>query len=248
MNFKKYLKNIEKKFVEQKPTRKIKPDTKITEEKINHEEKKILSFVDSDKDPYDYLKRYIKETKYKDWFNRNYPNHTIYDAVGLSATDYVKMKRKLVPEPEQNIVAKQSSKLIKPDQKKSTNTKSDDDAKTSFNDFVDERELISHNAFGDKEMKIKILEISDEVGQTAWKFGDRVKINKILITIKHLKDQQIEESEFDIEAIESELTEKRHYTSTNRWVPTKEIKNGYLINSRHTSMISDAASLDYIIF
>ena len=34
MNFKKYLKNIEKKFVEQKPTRKIKPDTKITEEKI----------------------------------------------------------------------------------------------------------------------------------------------------------------------------------------------------------------------
>ena len=248
MNFKKYLKNIEKKFVEQKPTRKIKPDTKITEEKINHEEKKILSFVDSDKDPYDYLKRYIKETKYKDWFNRNYPNHTIYDAVGLSATDYVKMKRKLVPEPEQNIVVKQSSKLIKPDQKKSTNTKSDDDAKTSFNDFVDERELISHNAFGDKEMKIKILEISDEVGRTAWKFGDRVKINKILITIKHLKDQQIEESEFDIEAIESELKEKRHYTSTNRWVPTKEIKNGYLTNTRHTSMISDAAALDYIIF
>jgi len=34
MNFKKYLKNIENKFVEQKPTRKIKPDTKITEEKI----------------------------------------------------------------------------------------------------------------------------------------------------------------------------------------------------------------------
>jgi len=28
----------------------------------------------------------------------------------------------------------------------------------------------------------------------------------------------------------------------------KEIKNGYLINSRHTSLISDAASLDYIIF
>ena len=81
MNFKKYLKNIEKKFVEQKPTRKIKPDTKITEEETNLKEKKILDFVDSDKDPYDYLKRYIKETKYKNWFNRNYPNYTIYDAV-----------------------------------------------------------------------------------------------------------------------------------------------------------------------
>ena len=196
MNFKKYLKNIEKKFVEQTPTRKIESDTKITEEK------KILSFVDSNKDP----------------------------------------------EPKQTIDTKQSSKLNKSEQKQNINLKSDEEPKASFNDFIDERELISHNAFGDKEMKIKILEISDEVGQTPWKFGDRVKINKILITIKHLKDQQIEESEFDIEEIENELTEKRHYTSTNRWVPTKEIKNGYLINSRHTSMISDAAALDYIIF
>ena len=244
MNFKKYLKRIG----EQKPTRKIKPDTKITEEKINHEEKKILGFVDSGKDPYDYLKRYIKETKYKDWFNRNYPNHTIYDAVGLSAADYVKMKRKLVPESKQTVDTEQSPKLNKPEHKQNINLKSDEGSKISFNDFIDERELISHNAFGDKEMKIKILEISDEIGQTSWKFGDRVKINKILITIKHLKDQQIEESEFDIKAIENELTEKRHYTSTNRWVPTKEIKNGYLINSRHTSMISDAAALDYIIF
>ena len=196
MNFKKYLKNIEKKFVEQTPTRKIESDTKITEEK------KILSFVDSNKDP----------------------------------------------EPKQTIDTKQSSKLNKSEQKQNINLKSDEEPKASFNDFIDERELISHNAFGDKEMKIKILEISDEIGQTPWKFGDRVKINKILITIKHLKNQQIEESEFDIEAIENELTEKRHYTSTNRWVPTKEIKNGYLVNSRHTSMISDAAALDYIIF
>jgi len=134
MNFKKYLKNIEKKFVEQKPTRKIKPDTKITEEKINHEEKKILGFVDSDKDPYDYLKRYIKETKYKDWFNRNYPNRTIYDAVGLSAADYVKMKRKLVPEPKQTVDTEQSPKLNKPKHKQNINLKSDEEPNNPFND------------------------------------------------------------------------------------------------------------------
>ena len=46
MNFKKYLKNIEKKFVEQKPTRKIEPKDKTTKEKINHEEKKIPNFID----------------------------------------------------------------------------------------------------------------------------------------------------------------------------------------------------------
>ena len=248
MNFKKYLKNIEKKFVEQKPTKKIKSDTKITEEKINNEEKKILGFVDSDKDPYDYLKRYIKETKYKDWFNRNYPNHTIYDAVGLSATDYINMKRKLALESEQTIVSEQSLKLNKSEREKNVNLKSDEEPKTNFNNFIDERELISHNAFGDKEMKIKVLEVSDETAPLASKFGDRLKINKILVTIKHLKSQQVEEGEFDIEAIENELVEKRHYTSTNRWVPINDIKNGYIINTRHTMLISDAAALDYISF
>jgi len=122
------------------------------------------------------------------------------------------------------------------------------DTKTRFDEFIDERILVSHNAFGDKEMKIKIIEISDENPTLITKFGNRVKINKILITIKHLENQQIEESEFDIEEIESELIEKRHYTSTNRWVPTDSIKNGYIINTRHTSLISDAMALDYIIF
>ena len=107
--------------------------------------------------------------------------------------------------------------------------------------------MVSHNAFGDKEMKIKILEVSDETAPLASKFGDRVKINKIIVTIKHLQNQQIEEGEFDIESIESELAEKRHYTSTNRWVPVENIKNGYVTNTRHTSLISDAVALDYII-
>ena len=78
----------------------------------------------------------------------------------------------------------------------------------SFDDFVDERLLVSNNAFGDKEMKIKIFEVSDEIAQLTTKFGDRVKINKIIVTIKHLQNQQIEEGEFDIESIERELTEK----------------------------------------
>ena len=59
--------------------------------------------------------------------------------------------------------------------------------KTSFDDFIDERILVSHNAFGNKEMKVKILEVSDEIAPLAGKFGDRVKINKIIITIKHLE-------------------------------------------------------------
>ena len=108
--------------------------------------------------------------------------------------------------------------------------------------------LISRDALGKKEMKIKVLEVSDETAPSQWKFGDRVKINKILITIKHLETQEVEEGELDIESVDKELVEKRHYTSTNRWVPTKDIKNGYIVNSRHTPLISDAAALDLIIF
>ena len=57
--------------------------------------KKIEDFVDPDKDPNSYLKRYILEEKYKDWFERNYPDNTIYEAVGLNEWDYNAMKKKL---------------------------------------------------------------------------------------------------------------------------------------------------------
>ena len=118
----------------------------------------------------------------------------------------------------------------------------------SFQDYVDERMLISHDVLGTKEMKVKVIEISDENPPSKWKLGDRVKINKILVTIKHIKKQEVEEGEFDIELMEKEIRDKRHYSSTNRWVPTKEIKNGYILNSRHTMLISDAVALDYIVF
>ena len=121
-------------------------------------------------------------------------------------------------------------------------------SRITFEEFTDERILISHDSTGTKQMKIKVLEVSDENPPSKWKFGDRVKISKILITIKHLTSQQVEEAEFDIEAIEQELAEKRHYTSTNRWIPANDIKNGYVIGAMHTRLISDASALDYIIF
>ena len=124
----------------------------------------------------------------------------------------------------------------------------DVNARITFEEFTDERILISHDSTGNKQMKIKVLEVSDENPPSKWKFGDRVKISKILITIKHLDTQEVEEGELDIEAVERELAEKRHYTSTNRWIPANDIKNGYVIGSMHTRLISDAAALDYIVF
>ena len=89
MDFKRYLGKIKNKTEEDK--------TEIIEEGKT-DVKQTLDFVDKNKDPYDYLKRYLKEPKYKDWFNRNYPDHTIYDAVGLSISDYLTIKRELFPE------------------------------------------------------------------------------------------------------------------------------------------------------
>jgi len=255
MDFKRYFGKIKNKSEKpkQKPETVDETQDNITQEQeseitkqVDVNVKKTLNFVDDKKDPHEYIRRYLMESKYKDWFNHNYPNHTIYDAVGLSMSDYLSMKRELFPE-SATINEEESNRKEKPvntDFKPTTTH----ETKTIFDEFIDERILLSHNAFGDKEMKIKILEVSDEIAPLVTKFGDRVKINKIIVTIKHLQTQQIEEGEFDIESIEKELAEKRHYTSTNRWVPTRDIKNGYVTNSRHTALISDAAALDYITF
>ena len=129
-------------------------------------------------------------------------------------------------------MSEENSKIESPDKITESLLQSVSDAEVnsriSFEEFTDEKSLISYNAFGSKQMKIKVLEVSDEIAPTQWKLGNRVKVTKILITVKHLTTQEVEEGEFDIEAIELELTEKRHYTSTNRWVPVDDIKNGYV--------------------
>ena len=116
----------------------------------------------------------------------------------------------------------------------------------SFEDFVDERSLVSRDALGTKEIKLKLLEVEDDTSDHIWRFGVRVKVKKILITIKHINTQQIEEGECDLHEIEKEMKEKRHYSSTNRWLPTTDIKNGYIVSSRHASLLADAVALDYI--
>lgn len=159
------------------------------------------------------------------------------------------LEHELAAEPDR-VSAEQSAESSEIDSAALLETVSDAEvnSRISFEEFTDERILTSHDAFGNKQMKIKVLEVSDETPPVKWKFGDRVKVTKILVTIKHLTTQEVEEGEFDIEAIERELQEKRHYTSTNRWIPASDIKNGYVVGSKHTRLISDASALDYIMF
>jgi len=55
--------------------------SQITSEK---KDEKLADFIDPNKDPQHYLDRYYNEPSYKDWFDRNYPDLTIEEAVGIS--------------------------------------------------------------------------------------------------------------------------------------------------------------------
>ena len=46
-------------------------------------EKTIAPFVDPDEDPQYYIDRYNNEPTYKAWFDENFPDQTIYEAVGV---------------------------------------------------------------------------------------------------------------------------------------------------------------------
>ncbi|MGQ0791846.1 MAG: fibronectin type III domain-containing protein [Nitrosopumilaceae archaeon] len=49
--------------------------------------KPILSFVDPKKDPQYYIDRYNNEAAYKKWFDANFPDYTIFEAVGVEEPD-----------------------------------------------------------------------------------------------------------------------------------------------------------------
>ena len=57
------------------------PITTQTFSKLNY-----ADFVDSNKNPSHYIERYYSEPTYKSWFDKNYPNLTIEEAVGYTDT------------------------------------------------------------------------------------------------------------------------------------------------------------------
>jgi len=64
-------------------------------------ERKPLDFVDQNRDPHTYIERYVREEDYKDWFDRNYPDYTIYEAVGLTESDLDAAERRFAPAHEE---------------------------------------------------------------------------------------------------------------------------------------------------
>ncbi len=123
--------------LKQKVKEKVKPqvETKQVSEKMEEEPKKpaakeekpkepaakeekpkkskLASFVDPKKDPQHYINRYNKEKKYKAWFDKNYPNLTIEEAVGLKPST-IKEEKPTKPAAKEEKPTKPAAKEEKP--------------------------------------------------------------------------------------------------------------------------------------
>ena len=53
-----------------------------------------------DEEPEHYVERYITEPDYKAWFDRNFPDYTIYEGIGIAEAEYQKIVNHLTkPQP-----------------------------------------------------------------------------------------------------------------------------------------------------
>ncbi len=116
----------------------------------------------------------------------------------------------------------------------------------SYDRFVDDRLLTSRDALNRVQIKIKLLDYDESARDFSQRFGSRILVRKILLTMKKTDTQEIEEKELDVEELEKKIRKERLWSSTNRWVSKNEIKNGYIVASRHVDLLGNAIALDII--
>jgi hypothetical protein len=116
----------------------------------------------------------------------------------------------------------------------------------SYDRFIDERLLTSRDALNRLQIKIKVLEIDENARDFSQRFGRRLLVRKVLLTIKHNETDEVEERELEIEEIEKRIRKERLFSSSNRWLSSNDIKNGYVVASRHLDLLADAIALDIL--
>lgn len=118
----------------------------------------------------------------------------------------------------------------------------------SYDRFVDDRLLTSRDVLNRKQVKIKLLDYDESARDFSQRFGTRILVRKVLLTIKKTDTEEIEEKELDVEELEKRIRKERLWSSSNRWIGKSEIKNGYIVASRHLDLLSNAIALDIIKF
>jgi len=118
----------------------------------------------------------------------------------------------------------------------------------SYDRFVDNRLLTSRDVLNRKEIKMKLLDYDESARDFSQRFGSRILVIKVLLTIRQIDTEEIEEKELDVEELEKRIRKERLWSSSNRWVSKSELKNGYIVASRHVDLLADAIALDIIQF
>ena len=84
----------------------------------SHADNNYADFVDTSKDPYHYVERYYSEPMYKSWFDRNYPNQTIENAVGYAgnieeteSSSQENIVNEIIPEAQASSIAESTQKI-----------------------------------------------------------------------------------------------------------------------------------------
>lgn len=116
----------------------------------------------------------------------------------------------------------------------------------SYDRFVDDRLLTSRDVLNRVQIKMKLLDYDESARDFSQRFGSRILVRKVLLTMKKTETQEIEEKELDIEELEKKIRKERLWSSTNRWVSKSEIKNGYIVAARHVDLLANAIALDVI--
>jgi hypothetical protein len=116
----------------------------------------------------------------------------------------------------------------------------------SYDRFVDDRLLTSRDVLNRVQIKIKLLDYDESARDFSQRFGSRILVRKVLLAMKKTDTQEIEEKELDVEELEKKIRKERLWSSTNRWVSKSEIKNGYIVASRHVDLLANAIALDII--
>ena len=86
----------------------------VPEAEAGQEKETVCSAFDRlcDEEAKHYVERYITEPEYKAWFDRNFPDYTIYEGIGITELQYQKIVNDLTkPQPvaEQKTVTTQES-------------------------------------------------------------------------------------------------------------------------------------------
>jgi hypothetical protein len=75
----------------------------------------------------------------------------------------------------------------------------------SYDRFVDDRLLTSRDALNTTQMKLKLVEIDEGARDFSQRFGRRVLVRKVLLTMKYSRTEEVEEVELDLELLENKL-------------------------------------------